>query len=311
MKGYILITGSSGFIGRRLTSHFLKLNYGVIGIDIKKSKVTSDAYVHIQKDLTDIFFISSTIDIIKTYKIIATFHLAAKIKVGSSMLNPAKYYNNNIIGLYNLLNLLLTIKSYNIIFSSTAAVYGSESIQAYTETEAGGKLSVYGHTKLMGEEILKFYSIYGFKGYIFRFFNVSGEYVSPVHLIDIIVHNLKKGESITIFGTDYPTRDGTCLRDYIHVDDISNAFDKAITKGFDHKSFIILNLGSSTGYTVKEIITKTMELTGLNTQIINGDKRSGDAVATLSDISLVKEILDWKPTKALDDIIKDTIVTYK
>ncbi len=311
MEKVILITGSSGFIGTRLTLYFIDLGYKIIGIDVKDKKINMDNYIHIQKDLTDALFVSSTLDLIKHYRVIATFHLAAKIKVGSSMSNPDKYYNNNIIGLYNLLNLLRIIKSYNIIFSSTAAVYGKDSLTPYKETDAGEPASVYGMTKLMGEEMLKSYSIYGFKGYIFRFFNVSGEYIAPIHLIDIVIHNLKQGESITIFGSDYPTRDGTCIRDYIHIHDICVAFNKAFIKGFDHNNFLIINLGSSSGFTVKEIITRSIQILGKDVTIINGDKRPGDAVATISDISIAKDLLGWSPEKSLDDIIKDTIKTYK
>jgi UDP-glucose 4-epimerase len=320
----ILITGASGFIGQFLTSHFLKKDYNVIGIDIKEDKFKCNGYTHLTYDLSDNNNTGTIISILKDKNIDTVFHLAAKIKVDKSMTNPHKYYKNNIVGLINLLDILKSINVYNIIFASTAAVYNIDNItdksgifsEEYTNGFNG--LSVYGETKLYAEKILQEYSIYGFKGYIFRFFNVGGKYPDKnvCHLIDILINNINQGFTLKVFGNNYDTKDGTCIRDYIHVKDIINAFDMCNQSGYNHTSFKIYNLGSQKGYTVSEIINEVIknyeELNGMkvksNIEICN--RRDGDMSITVANSNKIENDIGWKCIYTLKDIVIDTIKTY-
>ena len=309
----LLITGSSGLIGGRLARKLLILGHTIVGVDIKPDRIKTDGYHHVVCDLSEPDNIEKLYEEIKGVGITTVFHLAAKIKVSKSMTNPIKYYKNNVTSLINLLNMLHRLGVYNIIFSSTAAVYGFEKNSGYKEEEAGGNLSVYGRTKLIGEQILRDHSILGFKGYIFRFFNVAGEYpnTAPTHLIDVITKNIHKKESITIFGTDYNTKDGTCIRDYIHIDDIISAFLIAIYKPVNNRLFETYNLGTNIGCSVREVVTKSIRYHNSDMKVIEEKRRDGDLAITVSDNSKAKILLDWAPVKTLDEMISDTFVSYK
>lgn len=310
----ILITGSSGFIGRKLCTYFLNLGHNVLGIDIKPSDISHNKYSHAILDLS--VQDDKLLNILSYHKVCITFHLAAKIKVDKSMSNPEKYYKNNIIALINLLEVLKKLEIHDFVFASTGSVYGKELknvTEGYTEEEAGDVASVYSQTKLMGEFILKSYEVYGFRGYIFRFFNVAGVYPvgkSPCHLIDILVRNIKQGKDIFIYGDDYNTRDGTCIRDYIHIDDICEGFNKAVKRGFADPNFITLNLGTSNGYTVKEVVEETMIIVG-TVKVVYKPRRPGDSAVLISNNDRSKYILEWKPQMLLTDIIKDTLASYQ
>ena len=330
MDKYVIITGSSGFIGKNLVVEVINSGYRVIGVDAKPQKVMMEGYTHFIIDLTDKKQFDELDRHVDNLNVVAVFHLAAKIKVDKAVSNPEKYYSHNIIGSLNLLEFMKKHGIFQIIFSSTAVVYGNIlSGNGYREEEAGGKLSVYGRTKLQFEEILQDYTAHGFKGYIFRFFNVAGEYPdkTPCHLIDIIVKKIHKRENLMIFGSDYETRDGTCVRDYIHIKDIISAFKEALVTGFDHNYFKIYNLGSNIGYSVKEIIERTLDVSignmfldkeyiysdTQNSQmyhIVMAKRRPGDFAVTIADTSKIKREMSWKCKCSIDEIILDTINSY-
>jgi UDP-glucose 4-epimerase len=240
------------------------------------------------------------------------------------MTNPDVYYKNNIVSLINLLEYCKLKNIENFMFASTAAVYSTISETGYSETDSEGSnpISVYGKTKLMGEQILQDYALaYGIKGYIFRFFNVAGgselNHGQPIHLIPVIINNLIQKKDLYIFGSDYKTRDGTCLRDYIHVKDICSAFKLAIKHGFDHSSFKIYNLGSNQGYTVREIIYKIIEIYRkinnftYSINIIESNRRPGDFDVLLANSNKANLELNWTPEFTLDEIITDTILSFQ
>lgn len=324
MGKIIIVTGASGFIAQQLITDLLNSNYYIIGIDIKQINpifIGNHKYKHLSINLTNSLKINPYEYFSVPTDIVCVCHLAAKIRVDESMKDPVCYYDNNIIATINLLKWCLKINIKNIIFASTAAVYSGNCCETgFSEKEIGLSVpSVYGRTKLMCEQILQDAAMQGFRGYIFRFFNVCGGHEPElIHLLPIIVNNLKNNKDINIYGTDYQTRDGTCLRDYIHLKDISQGFISAINNGFNFDNFKIYNLGSGSGYTVKEILNKTIEiytkLKGavgtVGTKIIECPRRAGDSDVLLANSNLAKSELNWTPQCDLTTMISDTINSY-
>jgi len=323
MTKTILVTGSSGFIGSILVQDLLDKNYKVIGVDLIPSAILHDNFTPYILDLTQ----KNVLNIINflANEIYCVCHFAAKIRVDESMLDPGLYYEHNVTATSNLLIWCKENNIKNILFASTAAVYGnplSDLNNGYKENEAGNPVSVYGKTKLICEELIKDYNIaHQFKGYIFRFFNVCGgselNHGKPLHLIPIIINNIIHRKNIQIFGTNYNTKDGTCVRDYIHLKDISNGFILAIENGFDIKDIKIYNLGSEEGFTVKEIINKTLEIFDKlhpnyiqDIKIIESNRRLGDFDFLIADNSLCKHQLNWSPIYNLTEMITDTINSF-
>ena len=313
----IIITGSSGFIGSILRDELLNQNFEVIGIDIIPSNVRRPNYLEFNFDISTQFdYIPPSL----LSNVSCVCHLAAKIRVDESMKNPEMYYKHNVIGTINLLNWCLKNNIKNILFASTAAVYGKlleEGTPGYVEEDVGNPVSVYGQTKLTCEEIIKSYSsAYGFKGYIFRFFNVCGgselNHGTPIHLLPLIINNILHNKDIQIFGTDYKTKDGTCVRDYIHLKDISRAFLLSIDKGFED-GIKTYNLGSGEGFTVKEIVDKIVEYyseKGKTINVLIRDRRSGDFDMLIANSNLIKKELGWYPEHELNKMISDTINSF-
>ena len=243
------------------------------------------------------------------------------------MTNPSLYYNHNVIGTINLLNWCVKNGVKNFLFASTAGVYGNvlkEGQNGYIESDAGNPFSIYGKTKLMCEQIINDYSkVHEISGYIFRFFNVCGgselNHGSPIHLLPLIVDRLINKKDVCIFGNDYNTKDGTCVRDYIHLNDISNAFIMAIEREEKELPIVkVYNLGSNEGYTVKEIINKTFEIferlypgTKDKIRIIEKERRAGDFDSLVANSDLIKKELGWESVYTLEEMITDTIKDFK
>lgn len=317
----IVVTGSSGFIGTVLVQDLIHLGYNVIGIDIKLPIIKHIRYTHFQVDIT-----SKILNDLPINDILCVCHLAAKIRVDESMKDPILYYQHNVNGTLNLLTWCYNKNIKNVIFASTAAVYTSElsdqnGFIESNETDISKIHSVYGKTKLINEQMLHDYAkSYGFKGYIFRFFNVCGgsekNHESPVHLLPILINNIINSKDINIYGSDYKTTDGTCLRDYIHLKDISNGFIKAVDKGFSHTGFKTYNLGSGIGYTVKEIVYNV--ISAYNKQKINTfyskvnecPRRPGDIDILLANCDKANLELSWKVEHNLESMINDTLSDF-
>ena len=311
----IIVTGSSGFIGSILVKELIKNNYKVIGIDIVPSTFIDNNYKEYNIDLTDI---NQYNNIIIDGKILCVCHLAAKIRVDESMVDPNLYYYNNISGLINLLNWCVHLQINNFLFASTAAVYGNtiqDFTKGYKEEEAGNPVSIYGKTKLMGEQILKDYQIHGINGYIFRFFNVCGgselNHGKPIHLLPILINNLRENKDIKIFGDDYETDDGTCVRDYVHLLDICNAFILCIKNGFNN-NFKIYNLGSSNGFSVKQIVDECISQYNADNsiKILIEKRRAGDTDILIANSDKIYNELGWKCQYDLKQMVNDTIVSF-
>jgi UDP-glucose 4-epimerase len=303
-----LITGGAGYIGHHLQKELKKNGYEVIIMDKKHpSKMMSRKYYdrYIQTDISDYKDITGEIRMEgmfaeKELEFDIVFHLAGLIEVAESQREPISYYENNVVGTINILKLMKEYKCDKIVFSSSAGVYDEDG-------DVNPK-SVYGRTKFLSEEILFDAEKEGIRCVSLRYFNVAGadidsefgENHSPeTHLIPNILNN----EEFTIYGTDYPTWDGTCVRDYIHVTDLAVAHIKAAERLYDGKTSSVFNIGSGTGYSVKDVLSTVEILTGKKINTKYADRRPGDPAFLKCDTEAAEIILNFKPQYGLKDII--------
>jgi UDP-glucose 4-epimerase len=298
-----LITGGAGYLGSHLAKKLTENGFEVHILDIKKPQhkyFTSYFYVDIRQDIIEDIFEYHEYDIV--------YHLAGRIEVGLSKLEPTEFWDINVGGTVNLLNIMKKYNVKNIVFSSTAAVYMASS--TYIK-EYGMKTnnSIYGKTKRACEEAIE---DSGLNHVIFRFFNLAGadesgligeNHEPETHLIP----NLLRQNNPVIFGDDYSTHDGTCVRDYVHVNDVADACLKAYNYlTLDNKS-ITLNLGSGEGNSVLDVVKEIELVSNKKIHYTLQERREGDPAFLVADINLAREILKWTPQYCLSDIIKSAI----
>ena len=298
-----LVTGGTGYIGHHLQKELKKNGYYVIVMDRKHSSelmVTKYCDEYLRTDIRNYDHILDEIEYGKMFDddkfgFDIVYHLAGSIEVGESEEIPTYYYENNVSGTINILRLMKEYGCKNIVFSSSCAAEYSE--------------SVYGRTKRMCETILADAYKEGINSAILRYFNVAGadsdgefgeNHVHESHLIPRILTR----NDFTVYGNDFPTPDGTCIRDYIHVSDLAEAHVKAAEFLNENKTPSIFNLGSGTGYSVLDVITMVEEITGINLQIKYSDRRPGDpAKLVCQDVDRSEKILGFKPKYGLKEII--------
>jgi len=304
----VLVTGGAGYIGSHTVRLLLENKHEVIIVDNlvngHKETIPKNAKFY-EGDIGDKEFLTS---VFKKNKIDAVIHFAAFIEAGDSMKRPERFYRNNVINSINLLEVMLEHNVKKIIYSSTAALFGNPKRVPIKEDDLKKPINVYGRTKLMIEEVLDDYeTIHGLKSVRLRYFNASGagfdigeNHHPETHLIPIVLQvALGKRKDIKIFGTDYETKDGTCIRDYIHVLDLARAHILALN--IESGKY---NLGCGEGYSVKEVINMCREVTGHPIPAIEEKRREGDPAILVADSSLIKEELGWKPKFGLKEIIQ-------
>lgn len=310
----ILICGGAGYIG----SHTVKELIGKYEVVVLDNLTTGFPFLldkratFIEGDLGD----RTVLDQVFTeYPIDAVFHFAANSLVGESVQNPIKYYSNNVSATLVLLEKMLEHNVKKFIFSSTAATYGIPDTDSITEQTANHPINPYGRSKLMVEEILADIAhAHDFEYVILRYFNAAGAHESggigeshdpETHLIPIVLqHLLGEREKVAVFGTDYETRDGTCVRDYIHVTDLANAhvlaYEGLANDKIANETF---NLGNGAGYSVKEIIEVCERVSGKKATVEYADRRSGDPAILVASSDKIERVLGWRPRFSLEDII--------
>jgi len=311
----ILITGGAGYIGSHATKILLDQGHQVVVIDnlITGYEDAVDKRAIFYKE--DIHHTKEVQKILEKHAIDGVIHFAAYSLVGESMVEPLKYYQNNVNGTKCLLDAMIQAECKYIVFSSTAAVYGDQQIMPITEDIKPEPTNTYGATKLAMEEMMKWTNkAHGLNYVSLRYFNVAGAHYSgdigerhnpETHLIPIILQvPLKKREYISIFGTDYDTFDGTCIRDYIHIEDLIDAHIKALSYLLDGGQSDIFNLGSGHGYSVREIIEAAKKVTGLPIKTKEEKRRAGDPAKLIASSAKANHILHWEAKhKKVDDII--------
>ena len=323
----ILVTGGLGYIGSHTVVELHNQGFEVIIVDDlsntsldvleRVNKITNSSINYVNLDLKNIeatkIFISENNDID------GVIHFAASKAVGESVENPLKYYTNNLFSLTNLLNELKDLnKEINFIFSSSATVYGNPEIVPITESEPIKKAeSPYGNTKQIGEEIIKdlVYSNSNFKAISLRYFNPIGAHSSamigelpigvPQNLVPFITQTaIGLRKELTVFGNDYPTSDGSCLRDYIHVMDLAKAHIKSLYKlinNEDKSYYDTFNIGTGKGTSVLELIKCFENVTENKLNFKIGDRREGDVAECFADVSKANKILNWKSELSIKD----------
>lgn len=313
----ILITGGAGYIGSAVTTALIQKNYHVIIIDKKQRPIffNQEIYknlIYFQADFADQEIVEK---IFTTYTISAVIHLAAYIEVGESVKNPKKYYDNNVIKTIGLLDCMVKYNIFNIIFSSSCAVYGLPNYLPLTEAHSKNPISPYGKTKLIVELALEDYArAYGLRFVNLRYFNAAGawpefnlgeQHEPESHVIPLLLQAAYTGQKFTIFGTDYETPDGTCMRDYLHIRDIALAHIQALDYLASQLDNIAVNLGTGTGYSVKQLIIHTEQITQQTINLQYAQRRAGDPHILLADPTLAYTLLHWKAKYSdLENIIK-------
>ncbi|MBR7163064.1 MAG: UDP-glucose 4-epimerase GalE [Clostridia bacterium] len=301
----ILVTGGAGYIGSHTVKELRERGEEVVVYDnLSTGHIEAVGDAHFVKgDLFDTELLKKTF---KDYKVDSVIHFAAYSLVGESMTNPAKYYHNNVAGTLSLLDAMLAENVKYLVFSSSAATYGDAGDGLITEDSPQNPTSVYGQTKLMMEQFMADYDkAYGMKYVALRYFNAAGAHVSgeigeahnpESHLIPLIlqVPNGKR-EFISVFGEDYPTPDGTCVRDYIHVTDLADAHIKALEYLKNGGRSTHYNLGNGNGFSVKEVIDTVEKVVGKKINRKIAERRAGDPASLVSSSDKIKKELGWKP----------------
>ena len=310
----ILVVGGAGYIGSHMVLHLLQQNEEVIVLDNLStgSKKAVQGGTFYKGDLADRRLLQK---IFKEHKIDAVMHFAAFIQVGESVTDPYKYYENNVANTLVLLDEMIKANIKNFIFSSTAATYGEPHYCPVDIHHPQNPINPYGHSKLMVEQILKdFDTAYGLRSTILRYFNAAGAeglkigFHEPItHLIPQVLKAASgRKPNVSIYGTDYDTKDGTCYRDYIHVMDLASAHLLALKRMQKTQQSAIYNLGNGQGFSVKEVINAVKSVTGKNFKVIETPKRAGDPAQLIADSQGAKDTLNWQPQySSLENIIAD------
>lgn len=327
MNKKILITGSAGYIGSIAVDLFLKNNYIVVGIDnfqtgyrevidfIKKRYKEKFTFYErdLKNDLSDIFKKEKNID--------AVVHYSASCMVDESMKNPYKYFNNNIFSTLNLLETMKNFEVKKLVFSSTCAVYGETQYVPVDENHPLKPVNPYGQSKKIAEEVISWYGkIYDFSYFILRYFNVcgasdDGEIGDSKKPSVLLVQNAVRGalgiEPFYLTCPEVDTYDKTPIRDYINVVDLNYAHLLATEKLFKRNYKEIINLGTGTGNSVLEIVKKVQDITGKKFSLKKGSIRQGEYARIYADIKKAEKILNWKPSRTIEDSVKSLVFWYE
>ena len=311
----IFVIGGAGYIGAHTVKELVKSGYNPIVIDNFSTGHRSFCKFGEYCDL-DITNKDALKEVFEKHKPAAVIHFAAHTNVGESVIDPKKYYDNNIVGTLNLLGVMLEQNIKSLVFSSSCAVYGVPQIIPISEKEKKDPINPYGFTKYVVERALEDYgAAYGIRSVCLRYFNAAGadpageigELHDPeTHLIPLILESAAElRKDFTIFGDDHPTPDGTCIRDYVHVLDLATAHVAALKHLEMHGESLLLNLGTGVGYSVKQVLTAAMKVTGKNIPYKIGLRRAGDPPSLIANPEKAKEILKWEAkNKNLEIIIE-------
>jgi UDP-glucose 4-epimerase len=319
----ILVLGGAGYIGSHAVYQLIERNYKVVVVDNlqtgHKEALHSDA-VFYEGDIRDKAFLQT---VFTNEDITGVLHFAANSLVGESMEQPIKYFDNNVYGTQVLLDVMVEFGVKHIVFSSTAATYGDQEVMPITEEMQTKPTNAYGETKLVVEKLMKWCGVaHGLKYISLRYFNVAGarsagkigeDHNPETHLIPLVLQvALGKREFISIFGDDYDTEDGTCVRDYIHVEDLIDAHILALQHLQNEGNSDIINLGSNKGYSVSQIIETARKVTGHSIPAKVTPRRVGDPKALVASSAKAKDILEWAPKRTkIDRIIEDAWKWHK
>lgn len=318
----VCVCGGAGYIGSHCVKMLIERGYQVVVVDNLSTghleAIDPQAKVYIG-DIRNVEFISS---VFQVEAIDAVIHFCAKSLVGESMAQPLEYFDNNVTGTQTLLDAMVKHNIRRIIFSSSAAVYGKQDVMPLTEESPTLPTNPYGETKLTMEKMMKWAdAAHGVRYVSLRYFNVAGAYHTheigedhhpETHLIPIVLQTvLGKRATLQVYGNDYQTPDGTCIRDYIHVEDLIEAHLLALEYLLKGHESNIFNLGSGKGYSVMEVVRSCEKVTGIKVPMQIGPRRAGDPDQLIASSRKIEKILGWKPRMGLDEMIETAYLFHK
>ncbi len=316
-KPTILVTGGAGYIGSHAVKALIGEGYEVIVLDnlVYGHRELVEEVLKVELVVGDISDRPLLDKLFASRNIAAVMHFSAYAYVGESVTDPAKYYRNNVVGTLTLLEAMIAASIKQFVFSSTCATYGVPHTVPITEDHSQNPINPYGATKLMVERILEDFDVaYGLKSVYFRYFNAAGadptgllgeDHNPETHLLPLVLMAaLGKRDSVSIFGTDYPTPDGTCIRDYIHVTDLADAHILGLEYLLNGGDTNVFNLGNGQGFSVKEAIDTAKVVTGREIKVVMSDRRPGDPPILVGSSDKARNILGWEPKyPALKEIL--------
>ena len=300
----ILVTGGAGYIGSHTVRLLLEQGHDVTVVDnLSKGyrhNVPAERLV-----VCDIAETSRLAELMRQRRTEAVVHFAAFIAVGESMREPARYFTNNVAGSLSLLRAMVEAEVGHIVFSSTAAVYGNPAVSPIPETAPIQAVNPYGESKVMVETFLRWFDeIHHLTSVCLRYFNASGgdpdgqlgeEHEPETHLIPLLLRAVLTGRPVTVFGDDYDTPDGTCIRDYIHVNDLAQAHILALEYLLSGGASGQFNVGTGAGHSVMEVLRVVEEVTGRKVPYVMGERREGDSPRLVADPAKLRAALGWEP----------------
>ncbi|HKB88357.1 MAG TPA: UDP-glucose 4-epimerase GalE [Patescibacteria group bacterium] len=321
MTKKILVTGGAGYIGSFMVRELKSKGFDPVILDnlsYGHKESVSDFRLEVIDLVTEKDKLSK---LISSEKFDGVIHMAGFIQMGESYRDPAKYYKNNVLGFMNLIDAMKENGLSNIVLSSSAGVYGNPERVPVKEDDIKNPLNPYGETKYAIERMLEDYdTAYGIKFTSIRYFNAAGaaldgsigeDHPEESHLIPSIIKAGLSGSEFTLFGDDYDTPDGTCVRDYIHVLDLVETHSKALENLIGGAKSVFFNAGMGKGHSNKEIIKAVEEVTGMKINVKVLPKREGDANALYADIGKIKSELGWQPKYSVNDIVGSAYLWHK
>ncbi len=314
----VLVTGGAGYIGSHVVRLLQNRGEQVVVIDNLSNGIQErigDAKL-VEIDLAAEASVQTLKDTIKTHNVSAVIHFAARKQVGESVERPEWYYQQNVGGLANLLTAMRETDVNRLVFSSSAATYGMPDVPAVDEDILCQPINPYGETKLIGEwMVANAARAWGLRGANLRYFNVAGAGwpeladTAVANLVPIVFAAIRADQSPKVFGTDYATADGTCVRDYVHVLDLAEAHLSALSYlDRDERPHATFNVGTGTGSSVFEVLEQVRKTTGINFEADLQPRRAGDPPFLAADVSRIKTTLGWSASRGLDEIIESAWV---
>ena len=312
----VLVTGGAGYIGSHTVRQLRQLGQDVVvldSLDTGNASAVLDAAL-VVGNIADTDLVTK---ICTDYEVQSIVHFAAHKSVGESMQDPGKYWRNNVAGTVELVDAALAAGVKNLVFSSSCSVYGTPEIVPVTESATISPESVYAETKAMVEKILNWYGVTsGLRSVALRYFNASGassdnvlgeDWSYSVNLIPVVMKAaLGVGPPIQVFGSDYPTPDGTCIRDYIHVEDLADAHVRSLDYLAAGGVSTALNVGTGVGSSVLDVVHAVERIGGCKVPTIMGPRRDGDPVSSFAEPAHIRKVLGWSATHDLDSIVSSS-----
>uniref|UniRef100_UPI004048B3FD UDP-glucose 4-epimerase GalE n=1 Tax=Aquiluna sp. TaxID=2053504 RepID=UPI004048B3FD len=308
----LLVTGGAGYIGSHVVRLAEAAGAEITVIDDLSTGITSRITCPLEQiELSQDLAIEQLTKLMSDTKFDAVIHLAARKQVGQSVEQPERYYKDNVGGLANLLTAMRATDTKKIVFSSSAATYGMPDVETVSEDYPGKPINPYGETKLVGEWLVRAAAAWGLRSVNLRYFNVAGTGfadladTAALNLIPIAIGQIRSGKNPIVFGDDYQTPDGSCIRDYVHVHDLAAAHIRAVEYlDSEDRPFDTFNVGTGVGASVFEVLSALKSASGIDFEIEVGSRRAGDPPRLVADVSRIEKVLGFRCDKGLAEIVQ-------